>query len=166
MANILFVKDTDVKRWSALSGNVDTDKYIQYMYIAQDIEIHSVLGTKLYEKLKTDIEADALSGNYVTLVTDWIAPALIHWAVAHYLPFGSITIGNSGVFRHQPENSVSLSSNEIDNLVDEERKLATYYTKRLDDYLCNNSSLFPEYYTNTKEDIYPSSNDNFASWVL
>jgi hypothetical protein len=42
-----------------MNGNVDTDKFIQFVKIAQDIHIQNYLGTKLLEKLKSDITKQA-----------------------------------------------------------------------------------------------------------
>ena len=153
-------------RSSNLSGDVDSDKFIQYIAIAQDIHIQRLLGTDLLEKIQADIIAGTLTGNYQTLVEDWVKPALIHWALVEFLPMGSVTVSNGGVYRHEPENASALTKEEVDSLVSQERDFAVYYSNRLVDYLCNKSSLFPEYTSNTNEDVNPSSNNNFASWVL
>ena len=52
MAEILFITRDDIVRYTALNGNVDTDKFIQFIKIAQDVHIENYLGTKLVEKLK------------------------------------------------------------------------------------------------------------------
>jgi hypothetical protein len=166
MAKALLITTDDMLRYSNLSGNVDTDKFIQYIGIAQDIHIQRLLGTDLLEKIQADIIASSLSGNYLTLVTNWVKPALIHWALVEFLPMAGITVGNGGIYRHEPENASALTKEEVDSLVNQEKDFAVYYSNRLVDYLCNNSSLFPEYTSNTNEDVNPSSDNNYASWVL
>ena len=42
-------------------------------------------------------------------------------------------------------------------LVDIERDNAQFYTERLIQYLTNNTTLFPEYASNTGSDIYPET---------
>ena len=37
---------------------------------------------------------------------------------------------------------------------------------RLVDYLCFNNNLFPEYLSNTNEDISPDTDTTFNGWVL
>ena len=44
----LFIETGDLKRMTILDGNVDTDKFINYIKIAQEIHIQNYLGTKLY----------------------------------------------------------------------------------------------------------------------
>lgn len=166
MAKVLLIQRDDLLTFTNLSGNVDTDKVRQYVAIAQDIHIERYLGTDLLEKIQSDISASSLSGNYLTLVNTWVKPALIHWTMVELLPHLAITAGNGGLFRHEPENGTPLTSDEVQELVQQERDFAVHYTNRLIDYLCNNSSLFPEYSTNTNEDVDPSTSTNFCGWAL
>jgi hypothetical protein len=55
MAEALLITRDDVVKFTSLNGNVDPDKFIQYIKIAQDLHIQSYLGTDLFEKIKTDI---------------------------------------------------------------------------------------------------------------
>ena len=51
MATVLFITRTDLVKNSIIDGNVDTDKFIQFVKVAQEIEIQNYLGTKLYDKI-------------------------------------------------------------------------------------------------------------------
>jgi hypothetical protein len=167
MADALFITRKDLVKFSSLNGNVDTDKFLQYIKIAQDIHIQNYLGTDLYNKIQADIIATTLAGDYLTLVNDYIKPMLIHWALVEYLPFAAYTIANKGVYKHNSENAENVSKEEIDFLIEKERTTAQYYTERFIDYMSfNASSKFPEYYTNNNEDIYPDKDANFGGWVL
>jgi hypothetical protein len=166
MATALFIKREDIVRNTVISGNVDTDKFIQFIKIAQEIHIQNYTGTKLYDKISADIIANTLAGNYLSLVTDYLQPMLIHWAMVEYLPFAAFTVANGGVYKHTSENSVNAEKIEIDYLVEKERTIAKYYTERFIDYMSFNQSLFPEYNANVNEDIYPDRDSRPASWVL
>ena len=166
MATALFIKREDIVRNTVISGNVDTDKFIQFIKIAQEIHIQNYTGTKLYDKISADIIANTLAGNYLSLVTDYLQPMLIHFAMAEYLPFAAFTVANGGVYKHTSENSVNAEKIEIDYLVEKERTIAKYYTERFIDYMSFNQSLFPEYNANVNEDIYPDRDSRPASWVL
>ena len=86
--------------------------------------------------------------------------------MVEYLPFASYSIANGGVFKHQSENSQLVSKEEVDYLVQKEREYAEYYTQRFIDYMSFNQSLFPEYTSNTNDDIYPDKDALFQGWVL
>lgn len=167
MAQALFVTRKDVVKFTAVNGNVDTDKFIQYVKIAQDIHIQNYIGTDLYNKLQADILASTLTGDYLDLVTDHIKPMLIHWSMVEYLPFAAYTVANKGVFKHSSENAENVSKEEVDFLIEKERNTAQYYTDRFIDYMSYNAaSKFPEYYTNNNSDVYPDKDANFEGWVL
>ena len=162
MAVALFISTTDLKKNTLVSGSVDVNKFIFYIKIAQQLHIERILGTKLYERLQTAITAQTLTANESTLINDWIQDALIHYAMAEYLPFAAFQIKNGGVFKHTSETSANADKAEVDFLVQKERNFAEYYTKRLVTYLCNNSTLFPEYITNVDEDIRPTKIINYT----
>ena len=166
MATALFISRTDLVKNTIIDGNVDTDRFIQFIKIAQEIHITNYLGSKLYDKISADIVADTLTGDYLTLVSDFIQPMLIHFAMVEYLPFASFQIKNGGVFKHSSENAESISKSEIEFLVQKQRDFSEYYTRRFVDYICFNSTKFPEYLNNTDSDIYPDKDVNPTNWVF
>ena len=167
MAEALLITRKDVVKFTAMNGNVDTDKFIQYVKIAQDVHIQNYVGTELLKAIQAKITGSTLTGDYLSLVTDYIKPMLIHWAMVEYLPFAAYTIANKGVYKHSSENSENVSKEEVDFLMEKERDIAQYYTDRFISYMSfNASSKFPEYYTNNNEDVYPDKDASFEGWVL
>ena len=166
MATALFIKRQDLVKNSILDGNVDTDKFIGYLKIAQEIHIRNYLGTDLYNKIAADIIAGTLSGDYLDLVNSYIQPMLIHYAMVDYLPFAAYQVKNGGVYKHTSENGESATKEEIDFLINKERDIAEYYTRRFIDYMSFNQASFPEYYTNSNDDIHPDTDATFNGWVL
>ena len=166
MATALFIGRKDIARNTILDGNVDTDKFIQFIKIAQEIHIQNYLGTDLYNKISADIIAGTLSGAYLTLVNKYVQPMLIHYAMADYLPFAAYQVKNGGVFKHTSENAEAVEKNEVDFLINKERDFAEYYTRRMIDYVTFNINSFPEYNTNNNEDIHTDKDSLYQGWVL
>lgn len=166
MAQALFVTREEVVKFTALNGNLDTDNFIQFVKIAQDIHIQNYLGTKLFDRINDGIVADNLPAAYLMLLNTYIKPMLIHWTMVEYLPFAAYTIANKGVFKHTSENSNSVEKNEIDYLVEKERQVAQNYTRRFIDYMCFNQNTYPEYNQNSNADVYPEKDASFTGWVL
>ena len=162
----LFVTREDIVKFTAMNGNVDTDKFIQFVKIAQDIHIQNYLGSKLFNKINDAIVAGTLANPYLSLLKDYIKPMVIHFAMVEYLPFAAYTIANKGVFKHNSENSTNVEKNEVDFLIEKERDIAQHYTNRFIDYMSYNQVSFPEYNTNSNGDMFPDSDANFVSWVL
>jgi hypothetical protein len=167
MAEALFVTRKDIVKYTTVSGGVDTDKFIQYVKIAQNIHIQNYIGTDLYNKISTDIIAGNLGGNYQTLVENHIKPCLVHWSMVEYLPFAAYSVSNKGIFKGTSENSESVSKEEVDFLIEKERTTAQYYTDRMIEHFSfNASTLYPEYYTNNNDDVFPDKSADFTGWVI
>jgi hypothetical protein len=60
MATALFIKTEDVLRNSIMDGNIDVDKYIQFIKLAQEIDIQNITGTSLYNKFSTLITSGTI----------------------------------------------------------------------------------------------------------
>jgi hypothetical protein len=162
----LFISRDDIIKFTVLNGNIDTDKFIQFIKIAQDIHIQNYLGTRLFNRLNDDIVNDDLTQPYSDLLSTYIKPMLIHWAMVEFLPYAAYTVANKGVFKHNSENSTNVEKNEIDFLIAKERDVAQSYTNRFIDFMCFNQVTFPEYNANSNADVFPDKSADFTSWVL
>jgi hypothetical protein len=171
MAKALFITTKDIKRYSVLSGSVDPDKFIYMVEIAQDTEVQNYLGTKLLEKLQALIIAgtvdDPANVAYKTLLETYVKPMTIYWALVCYMPFAAYTVANGGVYKHTSESSITVDKDEVDYLVEKYRDIAQFYTNNFIDFMVYNQNTYPEYNSNTQDDIYPdTANADFGGWVL
>lgn len=166
MAEVLLISNKDLVKFTALNGNIDADKTIHFIKIAQDIYIQQYLGSNLLNKLKTDTAANTLTSDYSNLITNFVKPMLIHFTAVEMYPFIAYSISNKGVYKHSAENSEVVSKNEVDYLVEKERKIAENYAERFIKYMAFNYTLFPEYLTNIDEDIAPKLKTDLTNWYL
>ena len=88
--------------------------------------------------------------------------------MVEYLGFASYSISNAGIYKHRIETSETVPKEEVDYLVGKHKNYADYYSNRLIEYLCSNGTRnrYPEYYTNTNEDINPDQHVTYNSWNL
>ena len=166
MATALLISREDLTRNTIIDGNVDTQKFIQFIRIAQDIHIQNYLGTALYTALQDKIKNNQLTGDYLYLVDTYLKFMLIHFAMVDYLPFAAYQIANGGVYKHRSENSDTASPEEVDVMIDRHRQFAQFYTRRFLDYMCYNSNLYPEYNNNLADGMWPDYTADFTGWVL
>lgn len=167
MATTLFITPNDLKQNTILNGNVDTDLFINFIKIAQQMHVQNFLGTQLYNAITDKITTNTLTGDYLDLVVDYIQPMLIHYAMVDYLPFANYQIRNGGVFKHRTDNSESTSKEELDLLVQKHRGFGDFYCKRFVDYMgIFGAQKFPEYWQNRNADMFPDRNPSSAPWVL
>ena len=166
MSKALFISRDDLVRYTPISGNLDFDRVVQYIEIAQDIHVHELLGSRLYNKLQADVLAGTLTGDYETLVTRHIKPLLAHYSLLEFLPFSQFSINNKGVFKHTSENAETLTKGDISMMTEASRDTAQHYATRMVDYLCNYPMLFPEYLTNSRDEMSPNRITNFGGWNI
>ena len=128
MATVLFINRTDLVRNSILDGNVDSDKYLPFLKLAQEIHIQNYLGTKMYNALTLampNIDQPA-NARWKLLLDDYVVPMLIWFAQVDYIPFASYQIRNGGMFKHRSENADTVSKDEVDYLVEKARTNAEW----------------------------------------
>ena len=169
MATVLFIDRTDLVRNSILDGNVDTDKFIFFIKTAQEIHIQNYLSTKMYDALTAAIVAGIdlpENARWKSLLDEYVVPMLIWFTQVDYIPFASYQIRNGGMFKHRSENADTVSKDEVDYLVEKARTNAEWYTRRFINFMSFNQTLYPEYTSNSNDDIYPSYDATFNGWVL
>ena len=166
MAKVLLISNKDLVKFTALNGNIDPDKVMHFIQIAQDVYLQQYLGSKLLAKLLTDTANNTLTNNYSNLIDIYLKPMLIHFSAVELYPFIAYSISNKGVYKHSAENSEVVSKNEVDYLVEKERVIAENYAQRFLNYMKYNHELYPEYYDVYNEDIAPKFKTDLTSWYL
>jgi hypothetical protein len=166
MAYVLFISEEKLKDSTAINLNVDVNLLLPYLRQSQKLYVETKLGTDLTDKLKADITAGTLAGAYKTLVDDYIGDMLPNWAFYHAIPFLRFKIENGNIYSKTSETGTALSETEAQHLREEVRNTAEYYTERMIDYVCNNTSSFPEYSTNSGADVTPDRNAYYAGMNL
>jgi len=162
MAYVLFISEEKLKDSTAINLNVDPNLLLPYVRQAQKLYVEPKLGTKLTQKLKDLITAgtigDVANAAYKTLLDDYIGDMLPNWAFYHAVPFLRFKIENGNIYSKTSETGNALSTEESQSLREEVSNTAQYYTERLIEYITNNTSLFPEYSTNSGADVNPDRN--------
>ena len=151
MARQLFISETFVKENSAIDENVDMKQINPTIYQCQIQHIQNVLGTKLYDKIISDIAASTLTGDYLTLVDDYFADALVYWVMYEVQIPLLFKFRDKNVSKKSSDNAFPISTKELSRIENRYKDKAEYFTKRISDYLCANESLYPEY--NTEDEV-------------
>ena len=167
----LFITVKDLKAKSIISGNTDADKLIHFIEVAQDIHIQNYLGGRLYDKMQALIISNeielAINSDYKLLRDDYIKPMLTWFTQSEYFPFAMFKIDNGGVSKHRGEESDVANYGDIDRMMSKINDRSEFYTRRFLDYICDNSTKYPEYTNNQNGEMYPDKDvDTFSSWVL
>ena len=163
----LYISSTRLKKDPALGGSVDDNLIMPYILLAQDMNILPVLGTDLDAKLKSEIQAETLTGNYKTLVETYIHPALVQFSFTQLVPYLRLRFVNSAVVvMGATEQSSSATYEDLKPVMDTATNAAEFYRQRLIDFIRDNTSAFPEYSSNTGSDLSPTTRNYYTGLNL
>jgi hypothetical protein len=167
MQNTLLISEAKLKAFTDINNNLDVALIKSTIREAQIVHITRLLGTKLYDRILSDVDSNSLSGNYKTLVDEYVQDALIYWSYYESLESIYLRPRNNGLLQPQGgENSLSVDMLIYDKKRQSVKNKAEYFSERLVDYLCFNNDLFPEYGTETNDDIYPDAGIQFKSPIV
>lgn len=139
MAETLFIQPSEITETTIMGGNVDIDKYLYAIANAQITVIEPLLGSELYDKMKTDFTVPTTyAGDYATLYAEFIKPITKFQATAEYIEVSSYTLANAGLFKHAPEGSEIVDKDEAQFLAQKYSALAQMYVQRFYKWICKN----------------------------
>jgi hypothetical protein len=148
MAEVIFINDAYIKKYTQVNGGVDSNILYPSIYLAQDKYLSSLLGTRLYNKLKTDVVNETLAGVYAALMDDYVRKVVLWYTMVEVMPYLTYKLDNGTLVQRISEDAQPVSDQVFKNMVDRAKTNAEYYAGLLSDYLCANSSDFPEYSNN------------------
>lgn len=145
MAELLLITPQEIAQTTVLGGNVDIDKYTFAIANVQLNVIEPLLGTELYEKIKTDFENSTLTGLYLELYENFVKNILKQQTAGEYIEVSSYTVDNGGIYTHQAENELIPDRQEIEKFANKYRANAEVFVQRFHKWICKNH--LPEYKT-------------------
>lgn len=168
MATIaLFISPTEIKATTILDENVDDKLLRTVIEEAQNIHIHPIIGTGIFEELKTQKIAGTLTALNTTLVNTYLQPALKFWVLYEGIDVFVYKFMNKSVVKKNSENSASIDLDELRRLQDRFRDKAEWYSERATKYLQQTQSSYPLYYNPGSgiDTIYPK-NTNYSTGIF
>lgn len=147
-ANVLLLSVQTLKDRTAIHSNIDEKLLFPEIKMAQDMYIHPILGTALYNKIINDIDTTGTTtGNYLTLLNGYVLDALLYYVLAELPVSLPYQFWNKGVIRKQGDDTDLPDLSDLVTIGDRYRKKAEWYGERLTRYLQQNatSSFLPEY---------------------
>lgn len=132
----VWIKENDMAQLTSLSGNIDADKLLPWINVAQTTEMKRVLGKDLWEKINTDIKnGTPFSGDYLIIFDDYIVPMLVYYSCVSYIGLGAYKIANAGIFKKFDDGSTIATKDEIAVLQSSYRQLAASVEQAFYDFM-------------------------------
>jgi len=168
MTDVFIISEANLRQFTDINNNVDSELLKQAIRTAQDIETQRVLGTKLYDKILSDIKNNTLAGDYETLVLNWVQNAVLYEAYYYALEDIYLRPRNNGVLIPQGgENSASADGTWYNRKRESIKQRKQFYEERLTNYLIQNQGLFPELNGNVQlQEMYPDFGVQYRSPIV
>lgn len=141
-----FITTKYIKDNSPALGYVNDDELRTCIRPAQDIYIKEPLGTLLYWRLMNGINQNNLNADEITLLKQYIQPALLYWTLHEWVLMSAYKLTNKSLSKQNSDNSEPSDFGEVNYFKNNLRHWAQYYTQDLINYLKDNFALYPEYY--------------------
>lgn len=142
MTRVLLISEDYVKTESALNDNVWGKFLLPSIREAQDINLSQIIGENLLNEVYYRVEHNQISGDYKTLLEDYIQPYLLYQVQSNIVPTLNVKLANIGTVLTQDEHIVNLSKTDVDNLKQNIQYKADFYCRRLQEYLLQNREIF------------------------
>jgi len=145
MTDTLLISEQKLREYTDINDNLDSKLMTNAVIVQQDINIQRLLGTKLYHRLLDDVKTNNVTGDYKTLLEEWVQPALLWWSYYEILENIYSRPRNNGLLRpNGGENSESNDYSMYSRKRDSAKNKAEYYSELLARYLIAKQQLYPE----------------------
>lgn len=150
---VLLIDRNYILQFSQMNSGLEWAYVKPSVIAAQDIWLQQELGTDLYNYVLAQTAAGTIAGDYVTLKDTYIKPVVLYRTLADLVPHLKAKIDNGGLVERTSETTSPLGFQDTQNIQKQYVEKAEFYTKRMNDYLCKNQSSFPQYSTNTTDQL-------------
>jgi hypothetical protein len=164
---VKFIDTTYVKAVTTIEKNVDDTKITPFIIAAQDTHIQQALGTTMYNRLKQGVINNDLNNDELTLLREYIKPALAQFTYYEVYPFLAIKSTNKGASKERSEYADPAELSELKYMRNAIRDLAEFYLRRLTKHLCDFRHLYPQFNNpDAKENVKSNSKAYFSGMYM
>lgn len=148
MADVLFISESYYKEMSGTNENTDFKLLRPVIIAVQDMYIQKILGTSLYNDLKTKLTNDVTLASYPNekgLIDNYISKVLVWYIKMESGKFLQYQYMNKAIITKNLDNGNPIDKPNLNSINNEWRNYAELYANELKRYLQINVALFPKY---------------------
>lgn len=142
--NILIISPEVLKARTTLHTNVDNKMLYPEIKAAQDMYIRPLLGDNLFNKILSDIDTNALTGNYKILVDSYLIDCLCNYVLSEMPESANYQFTNKGVVTKTGEGDNSPTMSDMYSIVRKYRNRAEMYAEQAKKHLKVNAKDYAE----------------------
>lgn len=170
MATVLLVSETKLKNFTTLHQNLDVALLTPMIYLAQELHLQPVIGTKGYDYYMNLVKSVQLSGGTMSpadriMLEDYIAPIVIWGAYYECIPEIWARKMNKGIVVGNTEQGNAIDLKGMQYYRDNAMSKYQFYIQRLLDRVQAYSGDYPWFYSYNDKDGMPSTNQNYFGGI-
>ena len=123
---VKFISTVFLKENTVIQDNVDDSTLVPFIYLSQDTNLQTALGTTLYNRLKEGVALNNLNSNEEDLLRDYIQPMVAQWTFYNVYPFLNYKSTNKAISKESSEFSNPAELDEIKYMRNSIRDLAEF----------------------------------------
>ena len=151
MTTTFILSESKFRQFTDVNDMLDTALIKNAIREAQDIHLQRIIGTQLYDKILSDIDASTLTGVYKTLVDSYIQDFLLYAAYYESLEAIYIRPRNNGLLTPTGgENSIEVDRSMFNVKRQSVENKMEFYAEKLSRYLSEEEANYPELNANNK----------------
>jgi hypothetical protein len=164
MQNTILLSEARLKAFTDLNDYVDPELLKSAIREAQIIHLTRVLGTRLYNKIMTDVDNNTLTQKYRELIDNYILDYLLYATYFVALEYIWLRPRNNGLL--QPNGGDN--ANSVDMVIYDKKRTSVeskmeYFGERLVDHLTFNTQNYPEYTQAVNDEIPADMHTQYGS---
>lgn len=167
MSIVYLISAQYIKDRSIINENVDNKYLNSTIVMCQDINLQQLLGSDLYNEIKTQVTASTLTAANTTLLNNYILPYLLNLVQAEIVIPATFKITNQSVVTKNSEVGSSVDARQLQMLKGQLDNQAQFYGERMRKYLLANTATYPLYLNgNTDIDDIRPENTAYSSGIF
>jgi hypothetical protein len=168
--NVLLISEVKLKNFTTLHQNLDMALLTNCIWMAQELGLQTLIGTKGYDYYQNLVIQVQNSGATMSsadriMLEDYIAPYLLHRSYYEAMPEIYARKMNKAIIAGQTEQGQTVSIKEMSYFRDIEQGRYEFYSQRMLDRIQAYSSDYPWFYSWSDRDGMNSSNQTYFSGI-
>ena len=145
MKQVLLITPEEAIERTSMDDNIDRNKIINTIIVAQDLTLEPLLGSVMFDEIKEQIIEDTLTDDYKTLLDYYCRKVLTSSILNKVNMFLIYRHNNTGVVKNEIDKQNVLSKTDIETLRGEIDEHTNVYSRRLTAFLEANLDKYPLY---------------------
>lgn len=167
---IQLISETTLKANTLINDNVDAAYITPAIQKAQDMGLQPLIGSNLLDKVCTLVKdgtiEDAVNAAYKILLDEYITPYLCNKVMADIQIPLFAKLRNAGIVQSQDLQTQQLSHKDVDYIRKDFEYSADFYGTRMTNYLCANSTQYPEWRSRRNVADIPADPETFNTQIV